>query len=100
MLLIHQGHLFHDGPLDRLASRLAPERHVRLELDEPVVAEAFAGLGRLDSLHDREVNLRVKPQELTAVVAQLLERFAVRDLEVNDPPIDQLIGDLFRQGRL
>jgi ABC-2 type transport system ATP-binding protein len=34
------------------------------------------------------------------VVAQLLERFEVRDLEVNDPPIDQLIGDLFRQGSL
>ncbi len=100
VLLIHQGHLFHDGPLDRLASRLAPERHVRLELDEPAPAQAFAGLGRLDSLHDREVNLRVKPQELTAVVAELLERFAVRDLEVNDPPIDQLIGDLFRQGSL
>jgi len=31
-------------------------------------------------------------------VAQLLERFEVRDLDVNDPPIDQLIGDLFRQG--
>jgi len=44
------------------------------------------------------VNLRVQPDELTAVVAQLLERFDVRDLEVNDPPIDQLIGDLFRQG--
>ena len=26
--------------------------------------------------------------------------FEVRDLEVNDPPIDQLIGELFRQGRL
>jgi ABC-2 type transport system ATP-binding protein len=81
-----------------LASRLAPERHVRLELAAPVGAEAFAGLGRLDSCCDCEVNLRVQPDELTAVVAQLLERFEVRDLEVNDPPIDQLIGDLFRQG--
>jgi ABC-2 type transport system ATP-binding protein len=46
------------------------------------------------------VNLRVQPDELTAVVAQLLDRFEVRDLEVNDPPIDQLIGELFRQGKV
>merc|ERR1711965_238425 len=100
VLLIHQGQLFHDGPLDRLTSRLAPERHVRLELEEPAPAEAFSGLGRLDSLENCEVNLRVDPASLTRVLAQILERFEVRDLEVNDPPIDQLIGELFRQGSL
>ena len=100
VLLIHQGQLFHDGPLDRLASRLAPERHVRLELEQPASPEAFVGLGRLDSLENCEVNLRVDPASLTLVLAQILERFEVRDLEVNDPPIDQLIGELFRQGSL
>ena len=30
VLLIHQGELFHDGPLDALTTRLAPERQVRL----------------------------------------------------------------------
>ena len=78
----------------------APERHLRLELAAPVGAEAFAGLGRLDSCCDCEVNLRVHPDELTAVVAQLLDRFQVRDLEVSDSPIDQLIGDLVGQGKV
>ena len=100
VLLIHQGQLFHDGPLDCLASRLAPERHLWLELKEPVPAEAFVGLGRLDSLENCEVNLRVDPASLTRVLEQILERFEVRDLAVNDPPIDQLIGELFRQGKL
>ena len=75
-------------------------RHVRLELEQPAAAEAFQGLGQLESLDNCEVHLRVPPEQLTTVVAQLLERFAVRDLEVNDPPIDQLMGDLFRQGSL
>jgi ABC-2 type transport system ATP-binding protein len=44
--------------------------------------------------------LRVARDELTSVVAALLDRFPVVDLEVNDPPIDALIGDLFRQGRV
>ena len=30
VLLVHQGRLFHDGPLEALADQLAPEREVRL----------------------------------------------------------------------
>ena len=100
VLLIHQGSLFHDGPLDQLTLALAPEREVRLELEHPITADALVGLGRLESLQGSSVHLRVARDELTSVVAALLDRFPVVDLEVNDPPIDALIGDLFRKGRV
>ena len=100
VLLIHQGRLFHDGPLDVLADQLAPEREVRLEVESPVEPDALAGLGRLEQIEGCEVRLLVPRDQLTAVVAQLLERFAVRDLDVTDPPIEELIGGLFRQGRV
>ena len=100
VLLIHQGRLFHDGPLDSLAEQLAPEREVRLELESPVDPSRFAGLGRLELIDGCDVRLLVARDQLTAVVAQLLERFAVRDLDVTDPPIEELIGGLFRQGRV
>ena len=35
---------------------------------------------------------------LTAAVARLLADFAVVDLEVSEPPVEELIGRLFRQG--
>jgi ABC-2 type transport system ATP-binding protein len=100
VLLIHQGRLFHDGPLEALADQLAPEREVRLELESPVEADALAGLGRLEQLEGCDVRLLVPRDQLTAVVAQLLDRFPVRDLDVTDPPIEELIGGLFRQGRV
>ena len=100
MLLIHQGRLFHDGPLEALADQLAPEREVRLELESPVSADDLAGLGRLEQLEGCDVRLLVPRDQLTAVVAQLLDRFPVRDLDVTDPPIEELIGGLFRQGRV
>ena len=90
VLLIHQGRLFHDGPLEALADQLAPEREVRLELESPVSADALAGLGRLEQLEGCDVRLLVPRDQLTAVVAQLLDRFPVRDLDVTDPPIEEL----------
>jgi len=96
VLLIHQGALFHDGPLEQLAARLAPCRQVRLELAEPPTAEALAPFGELECLEGRAASLLVPRDRLTAVVARLLARFEVLDLEVSDPPIEELIGGLFR----
>ncbi|BEV35338.1 ATP-binding cassette domain-containing protein [Synechococcus sp. M16CYN] len=100
VLMIHQGCLFHDGPLDQLILALSPDREVRLELESPVSADAFAGLGLVESLQGAVVHLRVPRTQLTTVVAALLERLPVLDLEVHDPPIETLIGKLFRQGKL
>ncbi len=100
VLLIHEGSLFHDGPLEALSASLAPCRQVRLELADPVSAEAFAMFGEVEACDGRAVRLLVPRERLTEVVGQLLVRFEVRDLEVNDPPIEELIGGLFRQGGL
>ena len=95
VLLIHQGHLFHDGPLDALITRLAPCRQVRLELrhlQERTVLEAF---GAVEFHHGHHVRLLVPRDQLTQQVGRLLQNFDVVDLEVSDPPIEELIGALF-----
>lgn len=97
VLLIHQGQLFHDGSLADLTQRLAPCRQVRLELADLHPPEAFAGFGQLEAHQGHLVRLLVPRAELAEKVAALLERFAVVDLEVSDPPVEELIGGLFRQ---
>ena len=96
VLLIHNGALAHDGPLEDLAARLAPCRQVRLELADPADPAALAPYGQLEAWEGRSASLLVPRDRLTAVVAALLAGFEVRDLEVSDPPIEELIGGLFR----
>jgi len=98
VLLIHAGSLFHDGSLDRLTQRLAPRREVRLELADSYPAEAFEGYGELESCSGRDVRLLVERDRLTTVVGRLLADLPVLDLEVRDPPIEDIIGRLFQQG--
>jgi ABC-2 type transport system ATP-binding protein len=98
VLLIHEGQLFYDGSLEGLTSRMAPFRQVRLELCETLPAARFAGYGEVEAQDGREVRLRVPREHLTDSVNRLLTDFEVCDLEVSDPPIEELIGNLFRQG--
>ena len=96
VLLIHQGRLFHDGSLDALTSRLAPCREVRLELRQVHPREAFEGFGTIEVHQGHQVRLLIPREQLTQQVGLLLSRFEVVDLEVSDPPIEELIGGLFR----
>jgi ABC-2 type transport system ATP-binding protein len=70
---------------------------VRLELADLHPPEAFAGFGQLEAHQGHLVRLLVPRAQLAEKVAALLERFAVVDLEVSDPPVEELIGGLFRQ---
>ena len=96
VLLIHQGELFHDGSLSELTQKLAPCSQVRMELSEIHSVEDFCGYGDIHSLKGHQVQLLIPRTELSERVAALLNRFEVVDLEVSAPPIEELIGGLFR----
>jgi ABC-2 type transport system ATP-binding protein len=100
VLLIHQGRLFYDGQLSALAERLAPYRQVRLDLARPLPEVPWSDYGELESCEAREVRLLIQPDRLTETLARLLNDLPVVDLEVSDPPIEELIGRLFRQGEV
>ncbi len=96
VLLIHQGELFHDGSLSELTQKLAPCSQVRMELSEIHSVEDFCGYGDIHYLEGHQVQLLIPRAELSERVAALLNRFEVVDLEVSAPPIEELIGSLFR----
>jgi len=97
VLLIHEGRLFHDGSLEALTNRLAPCREVRLELKDATPLEGFTPFGTIEEHSARTVRLLIPREQLTERVAELLNRFPVLDLEVRDPPIEEVIGALFRR---
>ena len=100
VICIHKGKLFYDGDLDSLANSLSPSREVKVELKNPCTSEKFEKYGEIQDLNDRFVCLLVSRDKLTDVVSNLLTDFDIIDLEISDPPIDQLIGELFIKGEV
>uniref|UniRef100_B8HY51 ABC transporter related n=1 Tax=Cyanothece sp. (strain PCC 7425 / ATCC 29141) TaxID=395961 RepID=B8HY51_CYAP4 len=99
VLLIHQGHLIYDGGLAELLEQFAPYREVKLELACPECETAvLESYGEVESIAGREVRLIVHRDQLTQTVARLLAELEVLDLTVTDPPIEEVIGRVFRSG--
>ncbi|WP_117236734.1 ABC transporter ATP-binding protein [Thermus sediminis] len=96
VLVIHQGRLLYDGALEGLLDRFAPYREVGLVLKAPLPREALLPLGEVRELEGREARLLVPRERLTERVAEILRRLPVEDLEVRDPPLEEVIARVFK----
>ncbi|NJN22642.1 MAG: ATP-binding cassette domain-containing protein [Leptolyngbya sp. RL_3_1] len=98
VLLIYQGGLIYDGSLDGLLSRFAPYREVKVELAHPDEAPRLATYGDIESLEGCSARMIVQRSALTSTISKILANFAVQDLTVTDPPIEEVIGRVFQTG--
>jgi ABC-2 type transport system ATP-binding protein len=102
VILIHHGRLLYDGYLAGLAQRLAPFKLIRLSLDNGCAdqeAELPPGAEAI-GYEDGRLVVRVGRAEAPALTARLLHTLLVADLAVEDPPLEAVIDQIYREGEL
>lgn len=98
VLLIYEGQMIYDGSLEGLLNRFAPYREVKVELAQPLPEERLSLYGELEAVEGLRVRFLVRREALTTTVARILAELEVLDLTVTDPPIEEVIGRVFRAG--
>jgi ABC-2 type transport system ATP-binding protein len=99
IMVIDKGHLIYDGGLHDLVRRVRPDKRVILRLSKPVAASDLAPLGKVIEHGDAEAVIQVSQDSLQASVSRALSTLPLRDLSVEDPPLEEVMRDLFAQGR-
>ncbi len=95
VLLINRGRLEFDGSLEALASRFRRFKRVRASFESPVPASDLEALGRVVEMEGNRALLEVPESAATDAARQLLTRFPVSDLGIEETPIEDLIRDAF-----
>ncbi|MBD2625760.1 ABC transporter ATP-binding protein [Trichormus variabilis] len=98
VLVIHQGKLMYDGSLDGLLENFAPYREIYVELAQALPAEKLMSYGDIQLLEGRTVRFIVQREALTSTVSQILADLEVIDLTVTEPPVEEVIGRVFKTG--
>ena len=103
VILIHHGRLLYDGELGSLAQKLAPFKLLRVTLGPQggenghAEAQLPPGVELIEKEGDR-LTLRAGRADAPAITAQILSSFPVADLAVEDPPIEAVIDQVYREG--
>jgi ABC-2 type transport system ATP-binding protein len=98
VLLIYEGQLIYDGSLEGLIDRFAPYREVKVELAQQMPEHKLSTYGEVEAVEGREVRFLVRREGLTSTVSRILAELEVIDLTVTEPPVEEVIGRVFRAG--
>lgn len=92
VIVIHHGCVHYDGPLSGLVERFAAYRQIGVALEEPLDLGAY---GEVVSSDGNRVTLRVPKAAASRITARLLAELPVIDLTIEEPPIDDVIEQVF-----
>ncbi|HOA73135.1 MAG TPA: ATP-binding cassette domain-containing protein [Phycisphaerae bacterium] len=98
IVVIDHGHILFDGPLTSLSARLAPFKVISIDLQQDVNGYPFERMGEVLAREGRKIKLRVNKEDAAAVTSRLLADLAVLDLTIEDPPIEDVIRQVFAGG--
>ena len=102
VVVIDRGHLIYDGDLRALTQKVRPDKRiaVRFAAGKPLpTAPELARFGTVVSEGAGQATLQVRSDDVSGAVGRLLAGLPVADLTVEDPPLEEVLSELFRASR-
>ena len=99
VIVIHQGRLLYDGDLTGLVQRFAAHKTITVELEEGAQVPEPLSVRLVDRAEVERTatgfTIRVPKGDTPAVASRLLAALPVADLTIEEPPVDQVIEQVF-----
>jgi ABC-2 type transport system ATP-binding protein len=103
VIIIDRGRLVHDGDLRALTHKVRPDKRIVVRFANGDGAAAARGdltrFGEVVAVEDSQATIQVAAEEVSGAVARLLGALPVTDLTVEDPPLEEVLSELFRSSR-
>ncbi|MBY0588562.1 ABC transporter ATP-binding protein [bacterium] len=94
-IIINHGRLIYDGTLDGIVAKFTRFKTVKLQF----AGEVPTDLAAYAPVHDSRGStayLRLERNQVASILAQILDRYAVDDVTVDEVPLEEVIADFFQ----
>ncbi|HET8542140.1 MAG TPA: ATP-binding cassette domain-containing protein [Anaeromyxobacter sp.] len=100
VIVIDRGRLIYDGDLRALSQKIRPDKRIVVRFaNGGASAEDLARFGQVVSTEPGQATIQVPSDEVSGAVARMLAALQVADLTVEDPPLEEVLSELFRASR-
>jgi ABC-2 type transport system ATP-binding protein len=96
VVVITHGDIVHDGPLAEIVDRFTTHKIVTLDLDEAAAAARIERFGFPCEVRGPRVVLRIDRGRIADVLPEILRSDGVRDVSVEDVPLEEIVAELFK----
>jgi len=97
VIIIDHGRILYDGMLDNLVKKFAKHKILSVVLDEYVHPDKLGQIGELVEYNYPKAVIRVPRSASNVAAAQILEKFPVDDLNIEEVDIEDIIRDVFNK---
>lgn len=103
VLIIDKGLILYDGLLSNIVEKLATYKMIKVDFDPStssgqVEQKKLESLGSVQEFDGLRALIRVPKDETAKKASRLLSHFPVADLTIEDPPIEDIIRQVFSHG--
>ncbi len=101
VIVIDRGKLIYDGDLRALALKMRPDKRILVRFangNGPVPGD-LSRFGEVVSSDTGQATIQVAAEEVSQAVARILGALPVADLTVENPPLEEVLSELFRSSR-
>ena len=98
-IIINEGDIKHDGPLADIVDRFSSHKVIALQFSGASVPDDLSSFGEVFDAQPPRVKLRVPRGEIPKILSQILNKYTVEDVSVQDRPLEEVIAELFASHR-
>ena len=93
VIMIDHGRIAFDGQLSEIVEEIADHKILSVIFQDPIIKDQLGGLGEVIEFDLPRVVLKVPRRDVSLRAAQLLSQFNVEDLNIEEPPIEDIIRE-------
>jgi ABC-2 type transport system ATP-binding protein len=102
VIVIDHGRLIYDGDLRALAHKVRPDKRIVVRFANGNLGaetDQLARFGQVVAAEPGQATIQVAAEDVSGSVARILGALPVTDLTVEDPPLEEVLSELFRSSR-
>lgn len=99
VVIINLGKIIYDGSIANLIDKYAPHKMLNITFLKPVSRDELEKFGKVVSYDDGILNLEVSRGESTRIAAEILNKFSVDDILIDETEVRDIIRLIFSKGK-
>ena len=95
VICIHEGSITYDGKLDKLLKKISPVKDILIICKTDKEAKELSNSGFIiKNKSQKEITITIKKNSIKSTLKKILNKFDIEDLYINEPPVDEIIGEI------